>query len=137
VNGPFVVHETIEGEVIIVNLDSGSYYSLDGAGVVVWAQVTQGASAADTAAALQRVYDAPTEALKAAADQLLSQLLAEDLIRPASVRNEPGALPASPAPVEKQPFALPLLNKHTDMQDLLLLDPIHEVDEAGWPSAKQ
>jgi hypothetical protein len=28
------------------------------------------------------------------------------------------------------------LNKYTDMQDLLLLDPIHEVDAAGWPSTK-
>ncbi len=27
------------------------------------------------------------------------------------------------------------MNKYTDMQDLLLLDPIHEVDETkGWPT---
>jgi hypothetical protein len=25
------------------------------------------------------------------------------------------------------------LNKFTDIKELLLLDPIHEVDEAGWP----
>ena len=25
------------------------------------------------------------------------------------------------------------LNRYADMQDLLLLDPIHEVDEEGWP----
>ena len=26
------------------------------------------------------------------------------------------------------------LGKYTDMQELLLLDPVHEVDEAGWPN---
>jgi hypothetical protein len=33
-------------------------------------------------------------------------------------------------------FTRPVLNKFGDMQDLLLLDPIHEVDEAGWPYSK-
>ncbi len=27
------------------------------------------------------------------------------------------------------------LAKYADMQDLLALDPIHEVDEEGWPEA--
>ena len=36
---------------------------------------------------------------------------------------------------EKLGFEAPILQKYTDMQDLLLLDPIHEVDEAGWPHA--
>jgi hypothetical protein len=36
----------------------------------------------------------------------------------------------------KTVFNAPVLNKYTDMQDLLLLDPIHEVDATGWPSTK-
>ena len=32
-------------------------------------------------------------------------------------------------------FEKPVLQKYSDMQDLLLLDPIHEVDEMGWPNA--
>ena len=31
--------------------------------------------------------------------------------------------------------ALPRLRKYTDMQDLLLLDPIHEIDQSGWPNS--
>ena len=26
-----------------------------------------------------------------------------------------------------------MFERFTDMQDLLLLDPIHDVDETGWP----
>ncbi|MBX3014591.1 MAG: hypothetical protein KF832_23935 [Caldilineaceae bacterium] len=33
-------------------------------------------------------------------------------------------------------FETPVLNEFTDMQERLLLDPIHEVDHAGWPHRK-
>jgi hypothetical protein len=29
-----------------------------------------------------------------------------------------------------------VLERYTDMQELLLLDPIHDVDESGWPHRK-
>ena len=56
-----------------------------------------------------------------------------------------GAPPASPLRstdnggknIKKMRFEAPALQVYTDMEDLLLLDPIHEVDEMGWPSAKQ
>jgi hypothetical protein len=30
----------------------------------------------------------------------------------------------------------PVLERYTDMQELLFLDPIHDVDESGWPHRK-
>ena len=34
-------------------------------------------------------------------------------------------------------FDEPVLHKYEDMKDMLLLDPIHDVDdEAGWPQPK-
>jgi len=33
-------------------------------------------------------------------------------------------------------FQPPTLNKYTDMRDMLLLDPIHDVGESGWPVPK-
>ena len=32
------------------------------------------------------------------------------------------------------PWSPPSIAVFSDMQDLFLLDPIHDVDEAGWPS---
>jgi hypothetical protein len=32
-------------------------------------------------------------------------------------------------------FEPPTLEHYTDMEYFLLLDPIHEVDESGWPHA--
>ena len=41
------------------------------------------------------------------------------------------------APAGAPAFVVPTLEKYTDMEALLLADPIHEVDEAaGWPKPK-
>ena len=44
----------------------------------------------------------------------------------------------APAPVSVAGVAYtePSLSVFSDMQDLLLLDPIHDVSEAGWPMPK-
>jgi hypothetical protein len=33
-------------------------------------------------------------------------------------------------------YIAPVLQRYDDLEDLLLLDPIHEVDDAGWPVAR-
>ena len=42
VNTPPVIHETLDGEVIVVNLDTGTYYSIPGTGAEIWTLVDQG-----------------------------------------------------------------------------------------------
>jgi hypothetical protein len=41
-----------------------------------------------------------------------------------------------PADYIRTPFMPPELEVFTDMKDLLLLDPIHAIGEAGWPNKK-
>jgi hypothetical protein len=56
----------------------------------------------------------------------------EGLMRPAQTAQAPAA-PPSMAPDGE----LPALEAFNDMKDLLLLDPVHEVDEQqGWPKAQ-
>ena len=66
---------------------------------------------------------------------LLAQLQQENLIVPvdgvASIALDQ-LLPSTNGH-EKPSFNAPALQKYSDMQELLLLDPIHDVDEAGWP----
>jgi hypothetical protein len=134
VNSPYVVHETIDGEVIIVNLDSGSYYSLDQAGADLWESLAQGASLGHAVELLEHRYTAQPGAIANAVQALVAELLAENLLRLGEPAPADGPAPAPNG--EARPFVAPVLHKHTDMQDLLLLDPIHEVDEAGWPAVK-
>jgi hypothetical protein len=135
VNSPQVVSETIQGEVVMINLASGNYYSLKGFGADAWTLLEGGATAAEQADVLAAHYDAPPDAVREAAAQLLQELLAEELV----VEAAPGTAGAGAVLLEepgtgaKKPFEAVRLEKHTDMQDLILLDPVHEVDDRGWP----
>jgi len=37
---------------------------------------------------------------------------------------------------EKAAFECPVLGKYTNMQEFLLVDPIHKIDYTDWPEEK-
>lgn len=140
-NRPDVAHESFEDEVILIHFASGRYYRLDASGRVAWAQLQRGATVEELAQALEVRFIASPEDLRAAARTLVEALLSESLIVPhdASRSRLEVAVPASapvPAPGPRAPLAAPKLEVFTDLADLLLLDPIHDTDESGWPHAK-
>jgi len=136
-----VLHQTIDGEVVIVSLDTGNYYSLMKSGADLWMAVEHAASIPEIIGALARKYQAAPDVLERSATNLLEELEREGLIE--ACDGECGPEPISPAAEEipsTQPAAFepPILEKYEDMQDLILLDPVHEVDEEkGWPYAKR
>jgi len=141
INTPRVVHENFEHEVVIVNLDTGRYYCLQRTGVALWHGLAAGETPADIVAAFEREYDATSEVITDAVQSAIATLVAEELIV-ADAPRDPSAPAAAPRPAAVEPgprrrFEAPTLETYTDMQDLLLLDPIHEVDEAGWPYAAE
>ena len=134
VNSPNVIHETIEGEVILIDLKSGTYYSLRDSGAAIWQSLEQGAGEDDIEAELRSRYDASGDQIRDAVLQLLGELEREGLIRADEGEAEPAARPSfSDNGTARRPFEAPVLEKHTDMQDLILLDPVHEVGAEGWP----
>jgi Coenzyme PQQ synthesis protein D (PqqD) len=142
INVPKIVHETIDGETVILNLDNGNYYSLLGVGADIWRCIEQGDSVKEIIEKIRRVYECEGIDPDAAVNEFVSELLKETLTVPGNSATSAGGQ-RSFAPGEadfhkkKKRFQAPVLNKYSDMQDLLLLDPIHEVDEeAGWPAKK-
>ena len=109
-----VISEVLDGEAIIIDSMSGAYFTLDVDGTVIWEKLQSGANSVDalctaTGLAADRVSDVVTE--------LISAGLLE-------------GGPVSPPATGQSPT---VLTKYTDMEELLLLDPIHDVDSAGWP----
>jgi hypothetical protein len=136
INSPPVVHESFVDEAVIVNLNSGAYYSLDKSGLAIWNLIAAGASIGEIVDRISGRYTAARADILAAVVELISSLRREDLIQPAAEASHPGlALDANSNGGEKEkiPFEPPRLNKFTDVEDLLVLDPIHDVDAAGWP----
>jgi hypothetical protein len=126
---PQSVAQDFDGEIVALNLASGTYYSLRDLGAVIWRDLAAGhpverlaAIAAETAIGQQPVLEFATKAT------------AEGLMRPAA-----GVMPPTEAPQLVAALAggiAPelIFEVYVDMQTLILLDPVHEVDETkGWP----
>jgi len=141
VNSPSVIHETIDGETVIIHFDRGFYYSLGDTGAEVWEGLRGGRTAPEIAAELALRYDGATAEIEAGVGDLLDQLRAEELVReevgtPVERAAESGRPAAAPALGERAPFEAPVLTRYTDLQDFFLLDPVHDVEEDGWPNAR-
>lgn len=130
-NSPDVVAEVIDGEAVLINFDTGSYYSLDGAGAAIWQILAEGASAEGVVKRLEARYESQRDDIRETAMALIAELKGEGLIVETETEPQPGRM--SDPPTSKIPFEAPSLNKFTDMQEMLLLDPIHDVGETGWP----
>jgi hypothetical protein len=134
VNRPRVAHEIIDNEVVIIDFETGSYFSLEGSGADIWACIDGGAAMDEMVEFVASRYSVSRAHVETAVSQLIAELQQESLI--VLDGTEPSGFSPAPAPesaADRPPMGLPALHKYTDMQDLLLLDPIHEVDEAGWP----
>jgi hypothetical protein len=130
VNSPSVINETIDDESVIINLYEGYYYSLDDVGSIIWEAVSLGHLVDDVVRLIKNQYQDDAGVIEACVHELIAELEREQLIVP---DNHDGRLYVPESNQDPRPFAKPVLNKFSDMQDLLLLDPIHEVDEKGWP----
>ena len=133
-NDPHVIHEIIDGEAVLVSMETGSYYSIDNVGAAIWSHIENGLSLPQIIEAVASQYTGDQTQIEAGVNQLVAQLQAENLIVPAKASPIQQSIEAINGNRRKLSFEQPILQKYTDMEDLLLLDPIHEVDETGWPA---
>jgi len=133
INDPDVSAEFFEEEVLAINLKTGNYYSLRFSALPFWRLITNGLSFENTIVTLSKFYTVNEEILLPEFSDFLKSLLENSLIKespeyPAITTNE--WLNKSIKEYRK-----PVLEAYSDMQDLLLIDPIHEVDvNKGWPN---
>jgi Coenzyme PQQ synthesis protein D (PqqD) len=126
------IHSKIfDDEVVVLDMRSGAYFSLRGSGVDVWELIEAHATGAGISESLAGRYDGSSGEIDMAVGALLEELAEANLIVGDSSVEPAGGAPSQAG--AKSDFAPPELERFTDMQELLLLDPIHEVDEAGWP----
>jgi len=137
VNEPNVVYEAFDEEIVLVNLETGNYYSVRGTGPAIWLELAGGRGAAEIVAALQARYSGDPEMITAAIADFARALVEAELLVEAANGIAASASPGIDATAEKTPFEPPVIESYADMQDLLMLDPIHDVDTAGWPVANQ
>jgi Coenzyme PQQ synthesis protein D (PqqD) len=138
--GPEIISESFDdGESVVVNLDNGCYFSLNPVGGWMFDLLASGVSVDAVTETVGGRYDAAPDAIRAAVAEFAVRLLDEALLAPGAPEadvTETGGREAQPREWSDEPvtFEAPRLTAYTDMQDLLLADPIHDYDETGWPA---
>jgi hypothetical protein len=133
-NGPRFVDETIDGEALVMDMVKGSYYSCVGASAFAWNALARGVPVDDLTAMLAARYELDEQDARPDVDAFVESLLTEEMLVPDV--NTPDAPPTRAildALVPQPEYRALTLERFDDLADLILLDPVHDVTEAGWP----
>ena len=129
INTPDVVAEDFNGEIVILNLANGHYFSLCGIACAIWSLLLAGHTPHSIVASIEAArrtwwrgrrssssaYSSCNSYWRAATWKLL----------PSRSRNYGRAM-------------VPAIEVYEDLAELIFADPIHDVDErAGWPTPRQ
>jgi hypothetical protein len=129
INTPSVVSQTIDRESIIIHFDTGMYYSTNPTGAAIWSLIENGATGEGIIECMRCNYAADDRTIADAVARFIEDLQAEQLI--VGTDSVPESTTQSPsAPEGDRPaFSDPILQKYADMAELLLLDPVHEIED--------
>jgi hypothetical protein len=133
-NEPKVAMQVIDGEAILIHFERGFYFSARALGCELLRGLALGLSTGEMADALT-ARGVDREQALALVFAYRERVVAEELLVTDSAASAPSA--AWDPLVGATDFGDPELVKYTDLEDLLKLDPIHDVDEAGWPPAAE
>jgi hypothetical protein len=134
INEPAVIFEEFGDEIVAVNLDTGIYYSLRGSACEIWLSLKDPATTSQILGFVNEKYEGKVDEIDMQIHQFIDRLISLNLIKistiTSQVKNRSNHL------TMKSDFLPPEMDVFSDMQDILLLDPVHDVDESGWPILK-
>jgi hypothetical protein len=125
--GPFapnrdeIAAKVIDGELIIIRLSDGTYYSMDNVGTRVWELIERRHDLGAVIDTIATWYGTPVERVDSDTTPLVAELLAERLIVPLAAAAEGPSREARPG--DLRAYDTPRLNVYRDMGNLLALDP--------------
>ncbi|MEO7775519.1 MAG: PqqD family protein [Steroidobacteraceae bacterium] len=129
-----ISHERLQDEVIIINVGSGAYFSGSGPTADMWTLVSQGATVEEATGILAAAYSADEATVSSDLSGCVDHLLALGILAPSPADVQVVATLTLPD-LPRGQWAAPAFEEYSDMWDLLKYDPIHDVNETGWPYA--
>ena len=134
-----VVSDIIDGEAIMLHRTYGDYFSTDGVGGLIWQWIGEGQSRSQILNMLNARFSASLAEIATAVDSFLADLVAHKLVREVVEGDESAAETLiEPQTNPEAEFLRPTLHVYSDIRNMVLLDPIHDVDEnIGWPMPRR
>ena len=128
-----IAFEQFSDEFVIVNLPEGHYYSLRNSAFFMFQFLVQGANSKSIAKELSQHFDISEEKALLKSEDFIQELKKYKLLIP----TEKSQILDIPIPKSKDTFLDPKIEMFDDMKELLILDPVHDVNpQEGWPLKK-
>jgi hypothetical protein len=128
-----IVFESFDGDSVVLDLTSGKYFGFSDSGSCIWEALSAGVPASDLVGLTTRggfISEADLDAF-------IVRLTELNLLTRAQER-APAALAPELAARLAEATAPLTTDVYDDLADLVMVDPIHDVEEpAGWPAVKQ
>ena len=125
--------ERVSGEVIAIQLNTGKYYSFSNVAADIWSLADNGISLEEILNILGKLY-IQSENSESEVREFISKCSAELLFIKCEPESKSSVLPDD---IARSTWITPQLIEYSDLQDLILVDPIHDVDDSGWPNLSQ
>ena len=126
-NSPSCIGEAIEDDLIIINLQTGRYYNMRHEAVACWQALMQGVTPAELVSVNAWGGD---QTLRF--QRFVQYLLEEQLLTLQEAPVDKAVAPVVELSMVEKPFHVDVF---TDMEEMLLLDPIHDASvDIGWPN---
>lgn len=125
--------ERVSGEVIAIQLNTGKYYSFINVAADIWSLADRGVDFQNVLDSLRKYY-LSSEIVESEVQEFISKCFVERLLIPCELENRSFDLPDD---ISRGSWTTPQLTEYSDLQDLILVDPIHDVDDLGWPNLPQ
>ncbi|MET4390480.1 hypothetical protein ABIB73_006262 [Bradyrhizobium sp. F1.4.3] len=126
---PLLISQQFDSEVVLANYQNGVYYNLDGSAAQVWLGLKAGRTVEEIAGALTVTTGGDAASIAQQVGAFVDSMLAEGLIAngAADARSETWS------PVLPGAFVAPEFQRFDNLRELLLMDPVHDAGEEGWP----
>lgn len=138
INDRKMYYDMADGQAVVINFETGMYYGMSSLGSAVLDLLLKGSDPTDLAAVLEKVPSCPGD-IKERIQAFIQDLMDKEILMDSA---EKGSFSVAASSVEfgreafDDGFQLDL-NEYAEAQDLILADPIHDVDvNMGWPIMK-
>jgi hypothetical protein len=133
VSVPLLISQQFDNEVVLANYQNGVYYNLDGSAAQVWLGLKANRTVEEIGSALATATASDVPSITQQVQAFVDSMLAEGLIAEgvADARSETSI--EAWAPVLSGTFVAPEFQRFDNLRELLLMDPVHDAGDEGWP----
>jgi hypothetical protein len=133
---PLLISQQFDSEVVLANYQNGVYYNLDGSAAQIWLGLKVNRTVEEIGSALAAATGGDVTSITQQVQAFIDSMLAEGLIaNDADARSETSIETSIEtwAPVLSGAFVAPEFQRFDNLRELLLMDPVHDAGEEGWP----